>query len=115
MNQAASTTTREEELGFFAGETHSQTKLPCGMSCRARTPQPFLLVLKSCSLVLERAPDVRLQGTRVFKQAKMFGLIAFAFEIPESVLHHAVLAGPPAGAGVVALKDERRLLSAEFR
>lgn len=34
---------------------------------------------------------------------------------PESVLHYAVLAGPPAGARMVALKDERRLLSAEFR
>lgn len=62
-------------------------------------------------MVLERAPE----GTHVFKQAKVFWLIAIAFEIPESVLHHAVLAGPPAGAGVVALKDERRLLSAEFR
>lgn len=34
---------------------------------------------------------------------------------PESVLHYAVLAGPPAGARMVTLKDERRLLSAEFR
>lgn len=48
--------------------------------------------------------------------------IAFVFEIhayfffflPESVLHHPVLAGPPTGTGVVALKDKRGLLAAEF-
>lgn len=39
----------------------------------------------------------------------------FYFEIPESILHYAVLAGPPTGAGVVTLEDERRLLTAEFR
>lgn len=36
-------------------------------------------------------------------------------DIPESILYYPVLAGPPAGAGVVTLKDKRRLLSAEFR
>lgn len=38
-----------------------------------------------------------------------------AFHVPESILHDTVLAGPPTGACVVTLKDERRLLTAEFR
>lgn len=36
-------------------------------------------------------------------------------EVPQSVLHHAVLAGSPAGAGVVALEDEGRFLTTELR
>lgn len=38
---------------LFVNGTYSHTKVPCGMFCKARTPQPFLLVLKSWSLVLE--------------------------------------------------------------
>lgn len=30
-------------------------------------------------------------------------------------MHNAVLAGPPTGAGMVTLKDNGRLLTAEFR
>lgn len=35
-------------------------------------------------------------------------------KLPQSILHHPVLAGPPAGAGMVALKDERGFLPAEL-
>lgn len=51
----------------------------------------------------------------VVKEGKLPPRGAWLFQVPESILHHAVLAGPPAGAGVVALEDERRLLSAELR
>lgn len=40
-------------LLLIVNGTYSHIKLPCGMSWSARTPQPFLLVLKSWSLVLE--------------------------------------------------------------
>ena len=35
--------------------------------------------------------------------------------IPQAVLYHAVLAGPPTGTCMVALKDQGRLLPAELR
>lgn len=152
---------------YLRDGTYSHTKVPCGMSCTARTPQPFLLVLKSWSRVLEDTqtslelksellpeadnycdtftskPELcRIIATKhlehnsnttevvsfktvkqtqleVTWEGKVEGFLVCIHTdqvwVPDSVLHHAVLAGPPTGACMVALKDERRLLPAELR
>lgn len=50
-----------------------------------------------------------------FPLKQIFNFTQVNFWIPDSILHYAVLAGPPTGARMVTLKDERRLLTAEFR